>query len=96
MGHVPVEVYAPKTAGTFVTAIAAGLGFSVALDDGGFIHHWGTPGPARSIPAGGAGKPAKGHGILETIPKGRYLSIGAGVEHASAVAASNVPSIKRP
>jgi hypothetical protein len=56
------------------TAIAAGVGFSVGLDSGGMLHHWGA---AWAVPATSSSPP--------TPPPGPFMSIGAGVAHSSAV-----------
>jgi hypothetical protein len=57
------------------SAIAAGRGFSVGLDLAGEPHHWGEPGAIA----------ANGMGVLENVPKGPFVSIGAGTRHATAV-----------
>ncbi len=62
-------------AGIKLSAIAAGLGFSIGLDREGMLHHWGEPGA----------KAADGKGVLENVPVGPFVSIGAGTRHASAV-----------
>lgn len=50
--------------------IAAGLRFSVGIDEFGSLRHWGIP------------------GALATVPAGHFSSIGAAVQHATAVRAS--------
>lgn len=57
------------------SAIAAGQGFSIGLDREGMLHHWGQPGAIA----------ANGKGVLENVPVGPFVSIGAGTRHASAV-----------
>jgi alpha-tubulin suppressor-like RCC1 family protein len=57
------------------SAIAAGRGFSIGLDRTGELHHWGEPGAIA----------ANGKGVLENVPKGPFVSIGAGTRHATAV-----------
>ena len=74
-------------------AIAAGLGFSLGLDESGHIHHWGDPGVMQVTASGSGGK---GVGALANVPKGRFVSIGATTKHAAAVSATNVPSSKDP
>jgi len=61
--------------GIKLSAIAAGLGFSLGLDREGMLHHWGEPGATA----------ANGMGVLENVPLGPFVSIGAGTRHASAV-----------
>jgi hypothetical protein len=65
---------APKLPHVKLTQIAAGAGFSVGLDTGGMLHHWGAQ---WGVAASGSG-PA-------LPPPGPFMSIGAGVAHSSAV-----------
>jgi alpha-tubulin suppressor-like RCC1 family protein len=64
------------------TAIAAGLSFSIGLDETGRLYHWGNVGGGISQ----SGKAFKGVGDL---PAGRFISIGAGAAHAQAVRAKS-------
>lgn len=64
-------------------AIAAGMSYSLGLDSGGNIHHWGASGDGVGID----GKTFKGVG---TVPVGKYISMGAGANHATAVRVSVV------
>jgi alpha-tubulin suppressor-like RCC1 family protein len=68
---------APK--GVRFTAVAAGAAFSIGLDDKGELWHWGNRGVLQPT----------GKGSLETVPKGPFVSIGAGTLHASAVRPSS-------
>jgi hypothetical protein len=62
------------------SALAAGRGFSIGLDRSGEVHHWGDPGVQA----------ANGKGVLANVPKGTFVSIGAGTRHATAVRAGGM------
>jgi alpha-tubulin suppressor-like RCC1 family protein len=68
-------------------AIAAGVDFSIGLDEHGLIHHWGDPGPQIGLTS--AGSPIC---ELSPVPEGRFRAIGAGSHHAAAVQAPGTGS----
>jgi len=62
-------------------AVAAGQGYSLALDENGYIYHWGLTGSA-STPTG-----------LSNVPQGQFASIGAGTMQATAVRPNRSPPL---
>lgn len=71
-----------EKSGPFVE-IAAGLSYTLGLDSGGHISQWG---------AAGGGINAKGEAYkgTDSVPSGRFISMGAGSTHATAVRVSLV------
>lgn len=62
-------------------AVAAGKGYSLALDDNGNIHHWGL----KASPTNPNG--------LANVPQGPFASIGAGTMQATAIRANRSPPL---
>jgi hypothetical protein len=81
-GNKHGEIHAPAFR---FKAIAAGNGFSVGIDEHGFLRHWGIREKA------GVTNPKGGGYLYIDPPAGRFRSIGAGSRHAAAVEDVDIP-----
>jgi len=77
---------APSFPGLF-TKVAAGYGFSLGIDYGGQLHHWGSHGVPLAL-GGGVYR-------VDKCPVGQFTSVSAGSHHATAVRGSAMSPTER-